>query len=195
MGAWRALMSRARGRTRHPFPSYSILAEIEQRRPYPFARFETLSEDACTRENERIWPALSLGVLTSQKEARQDEALLKDAKEFLQFIKKDLGRLDSGFSDYYFQASGLRNSRLQGRALGQEREHLVLSAGDSADIMNPFSHGAILLSAFDAVIRVPGFHGSKDFSIQADSVKRKRKKKMNKHKHRKLRRLARRSRK
>ncbi|MCO5580720.1 hypothetical protein L7F22_034590 [Adiantum nelumboides] len=199
MGAWRAFMSRAKGRTRHPSPLYFSFCGIEQQKPYlfPIARFETLSDKLCSSETERIWPA-------SCFEARQDEALLKDAKEFLQSIKKDLGKLDLSSSDYSFQASGLKDFWLHGRFVGQEQEHLAFNARDSVDATYLFSQGSTcnneedcdcLLSAFESAISVPGFHASEDFSIQADSVKRKRKKKMNKHKHRKLRRLARKSRK
>ncbi|MCO5576545.1 hypothetical protein L7F22_030356 [Adiantum nelumboides] len=200
-------MSRAKGRTRHPSPLYFSFCGIEQQKPhlFPIARFETLSDNLCTSETERIWPASCFGFSRSlQKETRQDEALLKDAKEFLQSIKKDLGKLDLGSSDYSFQASDLKNFWLHGRFVEQEQEHLAFNARDSVGATDLFSQGTTcnneedcdyLLSAFESAISVPGFHAPEDFSIQADSVKRKRKKKMNKHKHRKLRRLARKSRK
>lgn len=200
------------------FSSLSVAnADQHQPCPAPIARFQHESHTVCARLNECIWPGLGLGLVFAQKNARQHvEALLDDAEDFLldSSSKDGLVGLDLRSPEGFLQTFEQKKAWLIASASPVEFASGTLSlkkpclnAGASLNDTQALLMGFLKVKApkhaedlsfqfsCNSVIQAPAFYGSEDFVIQADSVKRKRKKKMNKHKHRKLRRLARKSRK
>lgn len=178
MGSWRALIGRGRPRFLSSSPSSSAA---------PFSFLKVVQAEQQHQQQARSVAAWLLAPL-----ARED-GQWKKVHDALPIGKEGVGSgpgLGAGASQAFVkEGSGL--------GTGASSEDLEASL---LDFLEHRSHkhaeGAPLgFQLWEPCIRASGFCGSEDLTMEADSVKRKRKKKMNKHKHRKLRRLARKSKK
>ena len=127
--------------------------------------------------------------MSGSEERRSSPALESSIYDFLN--KNRVGVFKLGFPNQeIFPLSDNKLDRF-GSNLGFRASSLNFETS-LHDFLNTIHVGSSKLERF---VHMPGVLGSEDISMEADSVKRKRKKKMNKHKHRKLRRLARKSKK